>query len=128
MTLGRLRDRLAGKTSKNDKSSADDTQPQEQRHLWDVLEQWGIKINVETPPAVDVIVPLNTPTKTGPNVYFIHGIEGVASTLQAVGRKMDYPTYCFQCVDGSSLDSIESLAESYVKVNFFQCRATAKDY
>lgn len=121
MSVRKLRERIEKKSPPANSSS---DQQQNGKQL-DLLKLFGVKISVESTRAVDVLVPLNQTPKKGPNVFFVHSIEGTASTLESVGRQIDYPTFCLQCVENAPLDSIESLAAFYVKV---KSRKTYKIY
>lgn len=114
MPIKKLRERIAGKPSGENENES--TYEQQNGQQLDLLKLFGVKISAECARAVDVLVPLNCAPNTSPNVFFVHSIEGTASTLESVGKKVDFPAFCFQLVENAPLDSIESLAAFYVKV------------
>lgn len=86
----------------------------------DVLKLFGVRINVENTRPTKVLVRLNQVKSGGPPVYFVHSIEGDSSTLETLGKCLQVPAYCFQCVENAPQETIETLAGFYVKVKILQ--------
>lgn len=116
MTIGDLIERIAVKSSHEHSSSASNDARQNDYQL-NILNLFGIDINVEIVQPVNTVAILNNASNNYPNIFFVHSIEGVAATLETLGQQIEYPTYCFQCTEDAPLDSIESLAAFYLKVD-----------
>jgi fatty acid synthase len=92
---------------------------QAQQNSVEVLEQqmsqlFKMRVDVNDLDPKDIIVKCNKVTE-GPVTFFVHPIEGIASPLNRVVNKCNFPAYCFQFTKNVPQDSIEVVAATYIK-------------
>lgn len=52
----------------------------------------------------------------GAPVFFIHSIEGIASPIKPLCEQLAFPVWCLQTTDETPQNSIEAMAEHYIRV------------
>lgn len=85
-----------------------------------VLEQqmgqlFKMRVDVNDLDPEEIIIKTNNITE-GLVTFFVHPIEGIASPLNRVMSKCNFPSYCFQYTRKVPHDSIESVALTYIRV------------
>jgi fatty acid synthase len=94
-----------GGSSPNRKSSV---------HLNDTANSPYKKLDPASLVPKECIIKLNK-VNTGPNMFFVHPIEGSAEVLSTVANQVNRPVYGIQCVAEAPLTSIETVAAYYIK-------------
>lgn len=61
------------------------------------------------------IIRLESKSNTGEPVFFVSAIEGMVSSLVNIALELKRPVYGLQCIKGAPLDSLNDLAEFYIK-------------
>lgn len=89
-----------------------------------VLEQqmgqlFKMRVDVNDLDPENIIIKTNN-VDDGPITFFVHPIEGIASPLNRVMSKCNFPSYCFQYTRNVPHDSIESVALTYIHVILFK--------
>ncbi|CAD5216833.1 unnamed protein product [Bursaphelenchus okinawaensis] len=92
--------------------------PLNQQFTVEVLERqlsqlFRFRLDVNDLDPESTIIQCNKETE-GP-VTFVHPIEGIATPLNRVMSKCTFPAYCFQFTRHAPTDSIESVADYYIK-------------
>ncbi|CAD5216831.1 unnamed protein product [Bursaphelenchus okinawaensis] len=90
-----------------------------QQNTVEVLEQqlsqlFKLRVDVNDLDPESTIIQCNKETE-GPVTFFVHPIEGIATPLNRVMSKCTFPAYCFQFTRHAPTDSIESVADYYIK-------------
>ncbi|KAK6765329.1 hypothetical protein RB195_025310 [Necator americanus] len=73
-----------------------------------------MRVDVNDLDPQEIILKCNK-VEEGPITFFVHSIEGIATPLKRVMTKCAFPVYCFQSTKDVPQDSIESVAQCYIK-------------